>query len=460
MKPPSVVRIYSTAQEPNYHSPWNCESPSHTTGSGVVLASGQILTGAHVVADATFLQAQKVSDPDKYTARVIAICHDSDLALLEVIDPKFQSDITAATLGPLPNLQDRVSVIGYPVGGEEISITEGVVSRVEVQVYSHSQRRLLAVTVDAAINDGNSGGPVVRDNKVVGIAFQSLSDAENIGEMVPTPVIRQFLEGISSGKEPALPDLGIAIQTLENPVLRRKLGLRPGDSGVRVAHVAFGSSCDGHLLPGDALLSIEGLPIANNGTVSFRGRFRTRLSVVLSERWIGDSIDLVVLREGREIATRVTLCRQVRLVPQCRYDVEPSYFIYGGLVLQPLTRNYLQTWTKWRDKAPKAFVTAYYSGHRTEERQQMVVVSQVLADELNIGYVQLYDDSVAAINDVVPRDLAHAVALLRERRTGLVQIRMSSGSVAVFDAQEVAKADAKIMATYHIPQPSSRPFRR
>lgn len=72
----------------------------------------------------------------------------------------------------------------YPVGGECISITAGVVSRVEMTVYAQAEQELLSIQIDAAINPGNSGGPVVNDDgEVVGVAFQSLdgSDVENIG---------------------------------------------------------------------------------------------------------------------------------------------------------------------------------------------------------------------------------------------------------------------------------------
>lgn len=72
----------------------------------------------------------------------------------------------------------------YPVGGECISITAGVVSRVEMTVYAQAEQELLSIQIDAAINPGNSGGPVVNDDgEVVGVAFQSLdgNDVENIG---------------------------------------------------------------------------------------------------------------------------------------------------------------------------------------------------------------------------------------------------------------------------------------
>jgi S1-C subfamily serine protease len=106
----------------------------------------------------------------------------------------------------------QVHVLGFPVGGDEVSITEGVVSRVEVQSYSHSHSRALAVTVDAAVNSGNSGGPVVSclTGKLIGIAFQGYagSSVENQGHMVPIPFVHHFLEGVHRGN-PKLPSLGM-----------------------------------------------------------------------------------------------------------------------------------------------------------------------------------------------------------------------------------------------------------
>ena len=89
MTHPQVVRVYSTYQDPDYECPWQSVAPRGSTGSGVMIAPQRILTGAHVVANATFVQVQKQSDPKKVTARVVAISHDCDLALLEVDDKAF-----------------------------------------------------------------------------------------------------------------------------------------------------------------------------------------------------------------------------------------------------------------------------------------------------------------------------------------------------------------------------------
>ena len=109
MSYPEVVRVFATTQHPDYDCPWQARSPSSSTGSGVVVGKGEILTGAHVVANATFLQVRKPTSPDKAVARVKRISHDCDLALLEIVDPPdFLDDVEPASIGEIPQLHDEV----------------------------------------------------------------------------------------------------------------------------------------------------------------------------------------------------------------------------------------------------------------------------------------------------------------------------------------------------------------
>jgi S1-C subfamily serine protease len=452
----AVVRIYATTQDPDHDSPWQAQVPQSSTGSGVVIGPGRVLTGAHVVANATFVQVQKISDTEKLVARVVGVCHDCDLALLAVDERRFMEGIDPAKLGELPDLRDRVAVVGFPIGGEEISITEGVVSRIEVQRYSHSQRYLLAVTVDAAINKGNSGGPVFKSGNVVGIAFQKLENADNVGEMVPAPIIRHFLESIEKSTATlSIPALGITTQGLENKDLRAQVGVESGEGGVLVLAIDYGGSAWGVLEQGDALLEIAGHPIASNSTVKFRGRYRCRYDVMLGWSKLGDKLDMTILRRGQRKKVQLVLSPPAHLVPRSEYDRPPTYFIYGGLVFQVLTRDFLSTWEHWWDKAPKEFLYLYYSGTRTEARQEVVVLTQVLADEVNVGYEHLYSESVIAVNGRMPRDMADFAAEV-EGSQGSVEIRTSSDGYIVLDSEKVRAATTRILERYHIARDRSR----
>lgn len=445
----AVVRIYATEQNPDYDAPWQARSPSSSTGSGVVIGPMQILTSAHVVAYATFIQVQKSSDPNKVVAKVIGICHDADLALLSIDDANFMTGIKIPTLGQLPSRRDRVAVIGFPVGGDEVSITEGVVSRIEVLRYSHSQRYLLSVTVDAAINHGNSGGPVFRAGKVVGIAFQGLNDADGIGEMVPPPLIKNFLRGIKETPRMQIPALGVATQNLENPMLRDRLKMRKTDTGVLVLRVEYGGSAWSVLEEGDTLLAIDGNKIANNSTISYDGIHRTRFDVILGERRVGEVLKMQILRDGKRKSVSLPLKEKVEFVPRARYDVIPSYFIFGGLVFQTLSRDYLATWDTWWEKAPKEFLHTYYSGSRTAKRLETVILSQILADEINVGYEGLYSESITSVNGKLPRDIQHLVSLIDSCKDR-VEIRTSSNSLIILDVNQVRARTTTILERYRI----------
>lgn len=460
MSEASVVRIFATTQTPDYDAPWQAHTPASSTGSGVTLDEQHVLTGAHVVANATFLQVQKVSDPNKYVARAVGICHDADLALLRVEDEHFASQQhAAAELGELPHLRDHVSVVGFPVGGEEVSITEGVVSRIEVQRYSHSQRHLLAVTVDAAINEGNSGGPVFHDSKVIGIAFQTLRDAEAIGEMVPVSLIKRFLHGIKTGRSPEVPSLSLRSQSLENPMLKRASGLGSAHTGVLIRHTEFGGTADGVLKAGDVLLQIAGYKIEDNGTIRYEDRIRTRYDVVMSDYYVDDQIPVRIMRGGKEQELGLVLRGKQHLVERSRYEEEPRYFVYGGLVFQPLTRNYLETWNRWWDKAPPEFLTQYYAGLRTERRREVVVLTQILADDLTVGYEDHSNETVLGVNGEPAQDMDDFVRRI-EASGAVCEFETSCGARLLLETDAVREAGPRILERYRISADRSPDLRR
>lgn len=446
---PSVLKIHATYQEPDYDCPWQARTPGTGTGSGIVLPDGLILTAAHVVANATFLQVQKTSNSRRQVVHVEAICHDADLALLRVEDAAFLKDVPTLALGELPSLRDKVLVCGYPIGGNEISITEGVVSRVEVQEYSHSQRSLLAVTVDAAINSGNSGGPVIQDNRIIGVAFQSLEDAENIGEVIPMPVIKHFLAAHRRGVEPTIPGLGISVQYLENAMLRKHIGLPEDKTGVLIAGVHFGNSGWGVLREGDVLLEINGVLLDYDGTVVLEERYRTSFLGLSHKQFVGDKLSLRVWREGKEQTLEITLQPLRYLVARSRYDVLPSYYIYGGLVFQPLSRDYLCTWEYWQQNAPQDLLDLYFQGYPTPECRQVIVLSHILADEINVGYEGMEHAIITHCNGRRLGDLRELIDAI-ESAPKLLELTTRQNLRIVMDKAAADKAHTQLLRRYRI----------
>jgi S1-C subfamily serine protease len=153
----SLVRITSTSQEQDYKVPWNPGSMTVGVGAGFVIDGNRILTNAHVVSNARFIVVEKEDDPERYPAVVQFVGHDCDLAVLRVLDKGFFQNTRPLGFGGIPTIESPVSVYGYPIGGDRLSVTRGIISRIDFQTYTHSAiDSHLAVQLDAAINPGNS----------------------------------------------------------------------------------------------------------------------------------------------------------------------------------------------------------------------------------------------------------------------------------------------------------------
>ena len=131
-----VVKVYTVHSSQHPAMPWANKAQEESTGSGFSIRhDGQlcIVTNAHVVADATYVEVRKAGDAKKYVAVRKKVAHECDLATLHVEDQAFWEGVTPLAFGTMPSLQDEVAVVGYPEGGEGVSITQGVVSRIEIQ---------------------------------------------------------------------------------------------------------------------------------------------------------------------------------------------------------------------------------------------------------------------------------------------------------------------------------------
>lgn len=350
--PDGVIRVYCTHSQPNYGIPWQRQKQEFSSSSGFVISGKRILTNAHAVEYGTLVQVKKRQSEKKYVATVSAVGHECDLAVLTIADESFWEDLRPLRFGNIPNLNEEVSVIGYPVGGESISISCGVVSRIEMQRYAQASAELLAIQIDAAINPGNSGGPVLNaQDEVIGVAFQSLSseDTENIGYVVPVNVIQHFLQSVEKfGSYQGVCGLGCKLQGTENEWLRQHFNLSSNQTGVLVLGTQPMAPARSVLKRGDIILSIDNISVASDGTIPFReGSYRERvfMSYYFTQRYSSDILSLEIVREGQRMFVKCPLFIPNPLVPRLLLKsplgASPSYFMVGGLVFVALNGEYL-----------------------------------------------------------------------------------------------------------------------
>jgi S1-C subfamily serine protease len=213
----AVVKVFATVRYPDLSKPWTKQAATEITGSGVVIRGRRILTNAHLVLYAGQIQIRANQAADKVSATVEAVAPGVDLAVLKLDDETFfDSHRPLPVASGLPNLKDSVMVYGYPTGGTDLSITKGIISRIDFASYNFPTAGL-RIQIDAPLNAGNSGGPAIVDDKMVGIAFARLtSPAENIGYIVPSEEIELFLRDIADGRYDGKPGMHDDFQTLEN----------------------------------------------------------------------------------------------------------------------------------------------------------------------------------------------------------------------------------------------------
>lgn len=294
----SVVKVTATRRMPAPSQPWTKAPPQDIAGSGVVIEGNRILTNAHVVNYANQVYVQPYQSSDKVAAKIVVVSPEMDLAVLKVDDPKFFESRPALPFAEkLPQIKDSVNVYGYPVGGSELSVTEGIVSRIDFAPYDAGSAGL-RIQVDAALNPGNSGGPAVSQNKIVGLVFSRM-EAENIGYLIPVEEIQRFLADIEDGKYDGKPQMFDEYQTAENEALRAKLQLEEVVGGA-VVQMIGSKDKDYPLKRWDVISRIGNREIGPDGKVQ-SGEVRLDFPYYVTKLAQGGRVPLTVIRDGKKM---------------------------------------------------------------------------------------------------------------------------------------------------------------
>ena len=423
----SVVKVFSTLRGPDPFKPWSKAAPQEVTGSGVVIEGKRILTNAHVVEYASQVQIQNGQDGNKVSARVVAIARGMDLALLELDDTSFfDTHLAVVRSNKLPEITDAVFAYGYPTGGNSLSITKGIVSRIEFVDYDGAISGL-RIQVDAAINPGNSGGPVIAGEKMIGLAFSGLMHAQNIGYIIPNEEIELFLADVSDGKYNGKPVLLDVTQTFENPVVREYLKLDKSVEGC-IIHRAYSNGEEPALKEWDVITHIGETPIDNQCMVKLKPNVRVMFKYKVQQNAAKGMLPLTIMRAGKSMKLQVPVYSGR---PHLISDLQggyPSYFILGPIVFSRATIEYLSF---IGNNAPALNGYAYNASPLVTKRGEMpskdreelvVVASPFFPHKLVTGYSNRFGAVIYSINGIPIRSLKHLVEVLRDLKDDLIVI--------------------------------------
>ena len=271
-----------------------------SSGTGVVISeNGYIVTNCHVVEDARAITVL-FTDGEVLTAQVVGTDAISDLAVLQVD----AQDLRPAEFGDSGALRvgDLAVAIGDPLGIEfRGTMTDGIISAINRDVTTNG-RTMTLIQTNAALNSGNSGGPLLNCyGQVIGIntlkigAFTDSAGVEGLGFAIPSTTVKEVVDQLlSRGYVAGRPTLGIECRELT--ITERQFYRLP--AGLLVTEVEENSAADKlGLTPGDILVGLDGNETTDLST----------LNAVVLEHEVGDEISIRIYRSGKYYASTITL---------------------------------------------------------------------------------------------------------------------------------------------------------
>jgi len=383
--------VFSTKNSGYYHKPWKSPDFTNVKGSAFFFQDekifpgkkGLILTNAHAVSMAQSIKVSNGREKRRYDVKPLVICDSADFAVLEMDDKDLKTyedrngKVVPLQLGDSDKLRigDKVLGWGYPLGGERLSKSEqGEISRIEVSRYVYSQDQWLMIQASLQQNRGNSGGPVLMDGKVVGIAFQGMQTSDRINYFIPINLVKHLTA--LSPQESLIPQWDWLIQHLF-PRLKEYYNLGAEQGGVLLAYtVPGGGPYKFGLRANDILVQIDGYEIDNFGEVFFKplGQ-KVFFGEILNRKKVGDPLSFKVIRDGKmqEVNGKVPQGLP-RLVP--RIFAKANYFIYGGVGFVELTLNCIDN----LGKSGETFRAQYVDEFPKLPRQKIAIVSEIFPE--------------------------------------------------------------------------------
>ena len=462
-----VVKIHAIHHTPDLLRPWSKNSPQQVKGSGVVIEGKRILTNAHVVKYASQIYVQPNQSASYIPARVEAMTPGMDLAVLKLDDESFFDKRGSLPFAnELPRVKDAINVYGYPTGGTELSVTQGIVSRIEYTDYYY-QATGLRIQVDAALNFGNSGGPAVSDGKLVGLVFSLIQNAQNIGYLIPVEEIQLFLNDVADGVYDGKPQMFDLVQTVENEALRRRLGLPKGINGVMIAQ-PYRDDPSYPLHEWDVITQIGDLPVDSDGKVAIRYDLRLSASYLAQRFAKNGFLPVTVYRDGKLVKINLPVRSKRDLVIPYMMDAQPRFFILGPFVFSQTTQDYLDRLGNQRPasfgRQPSPLVTRRYDKPAFENEELVVVASPLFPHRITKGYDDANRAVLSEVNGVPVKNLRHLVEILRDSPDEQVSFKFASSGVLthetmVFNRAELFDATGKILEDNGIRYPYSSDLR-
>ena len=448
----AVVTIEVTRKQFDYLQPWN-RRVDQVQKIGTIIGDREIITSADFFSNHTLVRIQK-GRGRWFEAQVSWIDYHANLAIVTCKESRFWEGTKKVDLAKVTPRRGDAQVVRWRNGILEFRNID--INRLSVKRGKLTFVDSLQLELDSDMQGIGWAEAIVQGDKLIGIS--SSKDDQTI-TAIPSSFILTCLDDRKDGAYQGIGYFSFVWQTAENPDTLSYLGQDGEPRGVIVIKVQTNhlDRASSPMRPRDIILEIDGFNIDVQGDYNDPDYGNLLLeNLATRSKRAGDKVKIKAVRDGKEINIDYILPKvdySIEIVPLNVVDQEPEYLVMGGLVFQPLTVPYLQSWgADWNRKAP--FRLSYATREdATPEKPSYVILSVVLPDPYNIGYQdtrylivdRLNGKRVNTLHDIVlakesPKDGFHVL----EFREGDSLTRM------ILDAGQVDDVTQRVLQRYGI----------
>ncbi|MGZ8938156.1 MAG: PDZ domain-containing protein [Limisphaerales bacterium] len=445
----AVVSIEVTRKQYEYLQPWS-RRVDQLQKMGTIIGEREILTTADNFSSHTLVRLQK-GRGRWFEGELVWIDYHANLAIVSCKEDQFWEGTKKVDLAKITPRRGTAQVVRWRSGILEFRNVD--INRLTVKRGKLTFVDSLQLELDSEMSGIGWAEAIVQDDQLIALA--SSKDDQTITG-IPSTFIQNCLADRKDGTYQGIGYFSFVWQTAENPDTLSYLGMDGEPRGVVVIEVPTNRVAS-PMKPRDIILEIDGFEIDVQGDYKDPDYGNLLLeNLATREKRAGDKVKIKVMRAGKEMNIDYVLPKvdyTLEIVPMNVFDQDPEYLIIGGLLFQPLTVPYLQSWgADWSRKAPFRLVYATREDP-TAEKPSYVVLSLVLPDPYNIGYQEsrylivekLNGKRISTLHDVIlaketPQDGFHVL----EFREGDALRRM------VLDAAQIEETTQRVLERYGI----------
>jgi hypothetical protein len=447
----SLISVEVNRKQYDYFQPWT-KRVQTAVKTGLVIGPREILTTADQLDDRTLVRLQRGGRGPWWNADVKWVDFPANLAIVSCVDEKFWTGLKPAILADSIKKDEDIQVVRWRGGTLEVRKAE--FSRFTVSHPNMSDAVHVQLELSSEIDGVGWSEPAIAGGRVIGLVF---AQSGNQLQVLPSPFVHSIIDAQKKGHYKGLGYFDFTWQPAENPETLDYLKVEGEKRGVVVIDVPNKPGVEPVVKPRDVLLQVDGFDIDTQGDYHDPDYGHLLLeNLSTRNKWAGDPVRLKIWRDGRarEVVYRLPKAEDAaRLVPEAPFDQEPEYVIAGGLVFQPLTKNYLRNWGQdWERRAP--FRLAYFRNQDpTPERPAIVILSQVLPDIYNLGYQESRQLVLEKVNGQKVNYLSELQRAFKKPVNGFHILEFMKGDTLqriVLDATSLDAATGRVLQRYGI----------